>query len=203
MASILKYNKAQHTNATDAMTIDASGYITASQPVLARIHMTQNQNNLTEQRWNKMQWDYALIDTKSGFDNSNDRYTIPIAGYYRIYVQALMGIDGESGSLRDSGICITRTRGGTQTQLAFSTNRYYDGATDGSDATEQIYVIDDCQTGDHIEFYTYVNSDTGTDYDVFCDVDAGNNNTHLNTQLPGSGIQSTNPISYFTIERIL
>ena len=203
MASILKYNKAQHTNGTDALTIDTSGYLTTSQPVLARIHMTQNQNNLTEQRWNKMQWDYALIDTKSGFDNANDRYTIPIAGYYRIYVQALMGIDGESGSLRDSGICITRTRSGTQTQLAFSTNRHYTGSEDTSDATEQIYVIDDCQTGDQIEFYTYVNSDTGTDYDVFCDVDAGNNNTHMNSQLPGSGIQTTNPISYFTIERML
>ena len=203
MSSTIGIKKIQHPNATSAMTIDTSGYLTTSQPVLARVHMTQNQNNLTEQRWNKMQWDYALIDTKSGFDNTNDRYTIPIAGYYRIYVQALMGIDGEAGSLRDSGICITRTRSGTQTQLSFSTNRHYDGAQDGSDCTETTYVIDDCQTGDHIEFYSYVNSDTGTDYDVFCDVDAGNNNTHMNNQLPGSGIQTTNPISYFTIERIL
>lgn len=201
MASILKYNKAQHTNGTDAMTIDTSGYITASQPVLAHVVMTGDQNDKTEQTWNKMKWDSAIIDTKSGFDNSNERYTIPVAGYYRIYVQALVGVIGESGSLRDSGLCITRTRNGTETELALSTNRHYNGTNDASDATETIYVIDNCQVGDHIQFYTYVNSDTGTAYDVFANVD-GNDNSHLNTGLP-SGSSDGNPITYFTIERIL
>ena len=201
MTSELRVDAIKNTAGDQAMTIDTSGYITTSQPVLAHVVMTSDQNDKTEQTWNKMKWDSATIDTKSGFDNSNERYTIPVDGYYRIYVQALMGVAGESNSVRDSGICITRTRNGTETQLAFSTNRHYNGSADTSDATETIYVIDNCQAGDHIQFYTYVNTDTGTPYDVFANVD-GDDNGHLNNNLPGGGADG-NPITYFTIERIL
>ena len=201
----IKTDTIKDQTGTSALTVDTSGYLTASQPVLAHITMTSNQTNLTEQTWNKINFDSAIIDTKSGFDNANDRYTIPIAGYYRIYCQALMGVLGEQNSARDTGICISRTRSGTTTLIAISTNRHYDGGSthqDTSDVTETVYVIDNCQAGDHIEFHSYMNTDTSSPYDVFADVDAGGENLHMNTNLPGGGSDG-NPITYFTIERII
>lgn len=203
MTSELRVSTIAAVGGTSAMTINSSGYITTGQPVLAHLTMTSNQTNVTEQTWTKLQLDSAVIDTKSGFNNSNDTYVIPVAGNYRIYVQASLGVLGEAGSIRDSGICITRTRSSTETQLAFSHHRVRDtGNHDVDDMMEQATIIDQCQAGDIITFYVYVNTVTGTAYDVFADVDSGNENAHLNTGLPGSG-SGEGRITYATIERIL
>ena len=84
----IKVNEVQHLGGGSALTIDGTGYITTGQPVLAKLVMTSDQNNLTEETWTKMQLDSAVIDTKSGFNNTNDTYVIPVAGYYRVYAQA-------------------------------------------------------------------------------------------------------------------
>ena len=203
MTSILGTQSIQHPNGTAAATVDASGYLTASQPVLAKLAMTSDQNNLTEQTWTKMKLDSAVIDTKSGFNDTNDTYVIPIAGYYRIYAQAHLGVDGEAHNIRDSGICITRTRSSTETQLAFSHNRHMDaGSQDVDDVTERVYTIDECQAGDIITVYVYVNTDTNTAYDVFADLDCANDNTHLNTGLPGNG-SGEDTSTFVVIERII
>ena len=203
MAGIVGLTTLQHQNATNAMTVDASGYLTASQPVLAKLAMTSNQENLTEETYNKLKLDSAVIDTKSGFNNGNDNYVIPVAGYYRIYAQAHIGVIGEAGSLRDSALVITRTRSSTETQIAFSHHRHVDaGSEDVDDVMEQIYIIDQCQANDIITVYTYGNTDTDTAYDVFADVDGGNDLSHMNTGLPGNG-GGEDTITYVTIERIL
>ena len=202
MTSILGTQSIQHPNGTAAATVDASGYLTASQPVLAKLRLTSDQTDLTQESYNKLKLDEAAIDTKSGFDNSNDLYVIPVAGYYRIYAQAHIGVIGEQNSLRDSGIAITRTRSSTETQLAFTHHRHYVNPGDTSDVTEQIYTIDQCQAGDIITVYTYGNTDTDTAYDVFADVDGGNDNPHMNTGLPGTG-SGEDTSSYVIIERII
>jgi len=202
MAGIVGLTTLQHQNATNAMTVDASGYLTASQPVLAKLVMTSNQTDLTDETYNKLKLDSAVIDTKSGFNNGNDTYVIPVAGYYRIYAQAHIGVIGEAGSVRDTAIVITRTRSSTETQIAFSHNRLKDsGQDDVDDVMERVYTIDECQAGDIITVYTYGNSDTDTAYDVFADVDS-NDNTHMNTGLPGSG-GGEDTITYVIIERII
>lgn len=201
--STIKVNEVQHLGGGSALTIDGTGYITTSQPVLAKLAMTSNQTDLTDETYNKLKLDSAVIDTKSGFNNTNDTYIIPVAGYYRIYAQAHIGVIGETGSLRDSAIVITRTRSSTETQIAFSHHRPRDaGADDVDDVMEQVYIIDECQVGDIITVYTYANTDTSTAYDVFADVDSGNDNTHLNTGLPGNG-SGEDTITYVIIERIL
>tara|TARA_R100001510_G_C7615622_1_gene177883 strand:+ start:28 stop:636 length:609 start_codon:yes stop_codon:yes gene_type:complete len=201
--STIKVNAIQHLGGGSALTIDGTGYITTGQPVLAHLVMTSNQTNLTDETYNKLKLDSAFIDTKSGFNNSNDTYVIPVAGFYRIYAQAHIGVIGEAGSLRDSAILITRTRSSTETQIAFSHNRLKDsGQEDVDDVMEQVYIIDECQAGDIIAVYTYGNTDTSTAYDVFADVDSGNDNTHLNTGLPGNG-GGEQRITYVIIERIL
>jgi hypothetical protein len=200
--STIKVNAVQHLGGGSALTIDGTGYITTGQPVLAKLAMTSNQTDLTDETYNKLKLDSAVIDTKSGFNNGNDNYVIPIAGYYRIYAQAHIGVIGEAGSIRDSAILITRTRSSTETQIAFSHTRHKDAAGDDlDDAMEQVYTIDECQAGDIITVYTYGNSDTNTAYDVFADVDS-NDNPHMNTGLPGSG-GGEDTITYVIIERII
>jgi len=200
--STIKVNEVQHLGGGSALTIDGTGYITTGQLVLAHLVLTSNQTDLTDETYNKLKLDIAYIDTKSGFNNGNDNYVIPIAGYYRIYAQAHIGVIGESGSLRDSAMVITRTRSSTETQIAFSHTRHRDaGDDDIDDVMEQVYIVDECQTGDIITCYTYGNTDTDTAYDVFADVDS-NENTHMNTGLPGNG-GGEQRITYVIIERIL
>ena len=170
-------------------------------PILAHVVLTSDHTNRTEQNWQPMIWNTAVIDTKSGFDSANNRYTIPVAGYYRIYAQTFLGVDGESNSTRDTGLCITRTRDGTETQIAFSVHRHYNGSNDTSDVTENVYVIDNCQVGDHIKFYVYVNTDTSADFDIFEGITASGDNNHLLNNIPGTG-NGQGRSTYFTIERI-
>ena len=54
MAGIVGLTTLQHQNATSAMTVDASGYLTASQPVLAKLRLTSDQTDLTEEANNKV-----------------------------------------------------------------------------------------------------------------------------------------------------
>jgi hypothetical protein len=176
--------------------------IITTQSVLAKLALTSNQENLTQEAYNKLKLDSAIIDTNSGFNNTNDTYVIPVAGYYRIYAQVHIGVIGEQASTRDTAIVITRTRSSTETQLAFSHHRHYDGSTDTSDVTEQVYTIDQLEVGDIITVYSYLNSDTGTAYDVFADVDAGNDLTHMNTGLVGTG-DGEDTITYVIVERIV
>ena len=200
--STIKVNEVQHLGGGSALTIDGTGYITTGQPVLAKLVMTSDQNNLTEETWTKMQLDSAVIDTKSGFNNTNDTYVIPVAGHYRIIAHAHLGVIGEEGSTRDTGICVTRTRSSTETQLVFSHNRHLNASnTDTTTVTESVYTIDECQANDVITVYVYLNSDTGTAYDVFADVDA-NSQSHLNTGLPGNGSGEDNS-SFLIVERIV
>ena len=200
--STIKVNEVQHLGGGSALTIDGTGYITTGQPVLAKLAMTSDQTNLTDEAYNKLKLDSAVIDTKSGFNNTNDTYVIPVAGYYRIYAQAHIGVIGSQNNLRDSAIAITRTRSSTETQLAFAHHRHYVDPGDTSDVTEHIYTIDECQVGDIITVYTYGNTDNGTAYDVFADVDGGNDLSHMNTGLPGTG-SGEDTSTYVIIERII
>ena len=201
--STIKVNEIQHLGGGSALTIDGTGYITTGQPVLAKLRLTSDQTNLTDESYNKLKLDEAAIDTKSGFDNSNDLYVIPIAGYYRIYAQAHIGVIGEQNSLRDSALIITNTLAsdGTEVQIATSHHRHHDGSGDTTDVTENISTIHQFATGDKIAVYTYGNSDTDTPYDVFADIDASDE-THMNTGLPGTGGGEDNS-TFVTIERIL
>ena len=194
------FSVADTVSKTSGGTFD--GIIT-TQPVLAKLAMTSDQTNLTDEAYNKLKLDSAVIDTKSGFNNGNDTYVIPVAGYYRIYAQAHIGVIGEGGSLRDSAIVITRTRSSTETQLAFSHTRHRDaGDEDIDDCMEQVYIIDECQTGDIITCYTFGNTDTNTAYDVFADVDSGGDSSHLNTGLPGNG-GGEDTSTFVIVERIV
>ena len=181
MASILKYNKAQHTNGTDAMTISSGGIITPSKPIIATMNLSTATHDHTEQTWHLINWDNSNIDTYGSVANlTNDRFDIPVAGYYEIYFQAHMGVTGESGSLRDSAILISQTpSGGSETVVSSSHHRPIDaGSHDTNDATEVTHCIIQCAASDQIKFRHYLNTGTSTAYDVYAKI-GEDENTHM------------------------
>ena len=180
MASILKYNKAQHTNGTDAMTISSAGIITPSKPIIATMNLSTATHNHTEQAWHLVNWDNSDIDTYGSVANlSSNRFDIPVAGYYEIYYQAHLGVTGEGGSLRDSAILISQTpSGGSETVVSSIHHRHHNGVEDTSDVTEVTHCIIQCAASDQIKFRHYVNTDTGTAYDLYAKV-SEDENTHM------------------------
>ena len=76
------------------------------------------------------------------------------------------------------------------------------GGQDQDDAMVHTYTIDQCQAGDKITVYVYCNTDTNNPYDVFSDIDAGNDNSHLNSGIPGTG-GGEGRITYVIVERII
>lgn len=162
-------NNIHNKAGTQAMSIDGSGIITPSKPIIATMHMASAFNNFTEQSWHRTRWDSSDIDTYGSVANTTDqRFDIPVAGYYEIYAQVFIGVSGEAGSLRDSAILISQTpSGGSETVVSSSHHRHYNGSTDTSDALETTHCIIQCAVDDQIIIRHYANTDTGTAFDVY------------------------------------
>lgn len=80
MASILKYNKAQHTNGTDALTIDSAGRIlTPNRPAFGVSTSTSLSINTN---WSKMTWSTVDWNVGSHWSTTNNNWTVPIDGIY-------------------------------------------------------------------------------------------------------------------------
>ena len=90
MASILKVNTIQDaTNSNTALSIDSSGRVTTStnRPAfMAR--RTSNQSAGT------VVFDTVMVNQGSHYDNSNGRFTAPIAGLYSFSCSVLTDNDG-------------------------------------------------------------------------------------------------------------
>lgn len=178
--STLRVGAIDSINGNNAITIDASGIITPAKPIIATMHMASAFNNFTEQSWHRTRWDSSDIDTYGNVANTTDqRFDIPVAGYYEIYAQVYMGITGEGASLRDSAILISQTpSGGSETVVASSHNRHHNDATDTSDAVETTHCIIQCAVNDQIIIRHYANTDTGTAFDVYAKI-AEEENDHM------------------------
>ena len=84
MTSILKVDNLQNTSGTSAMTINSSG-IVIPKGVILQVKATElNQAYSASSGQVKIQWEAVEIDTISGWDSSNHRYTPSVAGYYLV-----------------------------------------------------------------------------------------------------------------------
>ena len=88
MASTLKVNTIQHTGGTTGMTIDSSGrLLTPARPAFMARRTSQNNAGIVI-------FDTVMINQGSHYDNSNGRFTAPIAGLYVFSVALLSDHDG-------------------------------------------------------------------------------------------------------------
>jgi hypothetical protein len=180
MSSILGVETLQHTNGTTALTVSSTGIVTKSKPIIATMHMASAFNNFTEQSWHRTRWDTSDIDTYGNVANvSNQRFDIPVAGYYEIYAQVHMGVTGQGAVVRDTAILISQTpSGGSETVVSSAHTRHHNDSTDSSDATEITHCVIQCAVGDQIIIRHYLNSDTGEPFDVYAKI-AEEENAHM------------------------
>jgi hypothetical protein len=84
MTSILKVDNLQNTSGTSAMTINSNGIVIPKGVVLQVNAIDTDQAYSASSGKVKIQWETVEIDTISGWDATNHRYTPNVAGYYLV-----------------------------------------------------------------------------------------------------------------------
>ena len=87
MSNLLVQN-IKHTNGTTAQTVDSSGRVTTPARPAFMARRTSNQSAGT------VVFDTVMINQGSHYDNSNGRFTAPIAGLYSFSCSVLTDNDG-------------------------------------------------------------------------------------------------------------
>ena len=91
MASEIGVQKIQHTNGTDAMTIDSSGRI--HKPAQPRFRATGNGwfDLATSGQWETITgFNTEDFDVGGCFNTSNSQFTVPVSGVYLVILRAWM-----------------------------------------------------------------------------------------------------------------
>lgn len=82
MTSILKVDNLQNTSGTSAMSINSNG-IVIPKGVIMQVNSSDTDQTVGASN-TKIQWENVEIDTISGWDSTNHRYTPNVAGYYLV-----------------------------------------------------------------------------------------------------------------------
>jgi len=118
MSSKIGVQNIAHTNGTNAMTI-SSGGIVIPKGVIMQVNAIDTDQAFTAGSAVKIQWETVEIDTISGWDATNHRYTPSVAGYYLV-----------GGSMRGamsnilSSVAITIRRNGVANDAHELENRF-------------------------------------------------------------------------------
>lgn len=94
MASILKFNQAQHTNGTNSYSIGSNGLL-KPKSIAFQVNATDTDQAYTASAYAKIPWENVELDTAGYWDSTNNRYTPQVAGWYMfggtLRFQALTG----------------------------------------------------------------------------------------------------------------
>jgi hypothetical protein len=151
MASILKFNQAQHTNGTNSYSIGSDGLLRPKVPMF-QVKALDVDQAYTAGAFAKLIWNGVDVDTANYWDSTNHRYTPSIAGWYMFggVVRANL-----SGIMTNVGMSITKngsdnTNNGTSLKTQFQYNA--DVITNGEYPmpTGMLYLNG---TGDYVEVY--------------------------------------------------
>ena len=142
MASEIGVQTIQHTNGTDAMTIDSSGRVGLSSPVAFFVRSssgtTSNGNVITT-------WSTPVVNEGNGFSTSTGRFTAPVTGIYVLSFTILADNDTTETNifLRRNGGNYLKVRDSTQNSrhqsisgmavMSLSVNDYADLKVVGND----------------------------------------------------------------------
>lgn len=93
MASIIGVETLQHTNGTTAATIDSSGRILKPNGVFAYVNLTTSNAQDASTPYGltatDIRFDKINVNRGSAYSESNGRFTAPVAGIYRLFVNLL------------------------------------------------------------------------------------------------------------------
>ncbi len=113
MASEIGVQTIQHTNGTDAMTIDSSGRVGLSSPVA---FFVRSGNSNTSAGNVITSWSTPVVNEGNGFSTSTGRFTAPVAGIYVFSFTILADADTSQTNirLRKNGSVYVQAREDTQ-----------------------------------------------------------------------------------------
>lgn len=98
MASELGVQTIQHTNGTDALTIDSTGRITKPNGIFFYGQLTQGNAQDNSHPYTTLdtdiRFDQIKVNRGSAYTESNGRFTAPVAGIYRLHVNMLKSNTG-------------------------------------------------------------------------------------------------------------
>ena len=95
MASELGVQTIQHTNGTDALTIDSSGRVSMPKRPYATVMFTQNATYVTKSAGSVIDFDTIFEQEGSNYNTSTYKYTAPLDGLYRVSVSVLTQYDND------------------------------------------------------------------------------------------------------------
>ena len=187
--STLRVGAIQTATGQNALTLADNGVITPAKPIIANLYMSTAFHDFTEQAWHRCRFDSSDIDTYGNVANiTNQRFDIPVAGYYEVYCQIYIGVTALGNNLRDTASIITRTpSGGSEEVISSSHTRHYNGVDDSSDAMESNHTIVNCAVGDQIIFRHNANTDDSSPYDTYAFL-GEDDNGHVRYPLSGTNI---------------
>lgn len=162
------------TGALPAISGAALTGISSGSQVIAQLSMSADDENVTEQQWNRATFDVIDFDNYASTANvaktsgvqSGAGFLVPITGYYQVYFQVCLGVHGQDGTVRDSGSMISKYSSGTETVIASAHGRYQDNGNDIGQMAHFLSVIEYLQANDEVVFRTYLNDTAGNAYDV-------------------------------------
>ena len=131
MASELGVQTIQHTNGTDAMTIDSSGRVlTPARPSFFVSHDPSSTVGLT----GTVNFNTVHSNTGSHFDINNDRFVAPVAGFYHFSFTGLGAGSSSAAVLASGNACrveIQRSTDSGSNYTPFAHSYAYSASTDG------------------------------------------------------------------------
>ena len=163
MSSILKVNTIQDGGGNAIITSDGSGNFT-TQNILTPVFHVQDSaaQTVSDNTVTKVTYGGASIDTDSGWDTSNERWTVPSGKAGKYFITALLNI--YSSSALDAGSNYIRVNG-TTVQTG-----YMDvGGNHDYHLSLTCSTIKDLSVGDYVEHWGLVNGEPAGTYKFYSD----------------------------------
>ena len=158
MASELGVQTIQHTNGTDALTISSGGIVTESQkPVLHLSADSSGSQAYSDGVTKDVTWNHVDLDTVSGWDSVNYRYTPGVAGWYMVTASLRVATSSFASRLQ-----LTSSVSGTpvdRIQYVVSSSIFTDGTYP---FTNRLFYL---TASDYINFIFYSAGSAGTLHD--------------------------------------
>lgn len=172
-SKITSMSASKLTGALPAISGAALTGLSSGSQVIAQLSMSADDNNVTEQQWNRATFNVIDFDNYASTANvaktsgvqSGAGFLVPVTGYYQVYFNLCLGQEGADQTTRDAGALISKFTGSTETIIASTHGRY--SGNDISEVPFFLSVIENLQANDEVIFRHYLNTTNGNAYDVF------------------------------------
>lgn len=153
MSSILKVDTLQDTGANTILASDGSGNLTTQKTNYPAFFLIKSSTQAISANTNtKVTWDGTLFDTDSGFDNTNDRWTVPTGKAGKYYLSLALGHTNSINQNSDLTIEMRRYNS-SDTIQQYQLKNARQGGSNNHYGTYNMDTIWDCSAGDYFQIF--------------------------------------------------